>query len=130
MAIISKSGGLKMYSDNNAKLLILLILLLLGFIVILQFRSLDINNSISETVEDGYYNLVVAPEPPDGNFTEQHFALATNQSLIMNELQELNFLGDCIIDSNSIRNGELPIDNQGGFRRVSLITLICPEVLK
>lgn len=66
----------------------------------------------------------------DANFTEEHKALAINQQSILNEILELNLFSQCTIDTNSIRTVEVPIDNAGAFRRVSLITLICPELAR
>lgn len=129
MPPVPELGGMKLHSDTNYKLLIALILLLLGSLIVLQFRSLSVSESISKAVESADYNITVTPNPPDGNFTEEHSALADNQQFILNEIQELNLFSQCTIDTNSIRTVEVAIDNAGTFRRVSLITLICPEIL-
>lgn len=84
--------------------------------------------------------LIVAdtiPEPvgvvEDSNvsvsdFTLEHAQLALNQQAILNEVRLANQFRDCIVDVNGISSGELPIDNAGGFRRVSIVPLICPEI--
>ena len=40
----------------------------------------------------------------------------------------LSFLNNCIIDANTIRTINIPLDNEGTFRRVSIIQLICPPI--
>lgn len=72
---------------------------------------------------------VLTPTPSsDVNSFEEHLALAGNQQTILREIQELNLLSDCVIDTENIRNGEIPIDDQGGFRKVSVVPLVCPRL--
>lgn len=65
----------------------------------------------------------------DANFTEEHKALAINQQSILNEIQKLNIFSQCVVDTDNIVTREIPIDEQGGFRRVSVVPLICPELI-
>lgn len=64
----------------------------------------------------------------DNNVFEDHSVIVNNQLVILRELRALNLLSDCTIDTENIRSGEIPIDNQGGFRRVSIVQVVCPEL--
>ncbi|KKL98921.1 hypothetical protein LCGC14_1819560 [marine sediment metagenome] len=85
--------------------------------------------SLFESSLDSDENVTATIEPvADNNLSVEHIALANNQQVILDEIQKLNLFSQCTIDTNSIRTVEVPIDNAGAFRRVSLITLICPEL--
>jgi len=91
--------------------------LLVGVTLILFFvlqvdRVID-NNLTEDVVVD------------DVNITFEHTQLAGNQALILAELRVLNSLSDCVIDTDSIQTGSIPVEG-GGTRNVSIIPFVCP----
>ncbi len=125
MPLVPELGGMKLHAPSDNSLLVVGIL----FVVVssLVINILLLNDSFLGTGigEEDFGSIRVSS---DGNFTEEHLVLSGNQGIILTELRALNLFSQCIIDVNSIQSGELPIDDAGGFRRVSIIPLICPEL--
>ena len=128
MAAVPELGGMKLCSNKGNRLLFFLVFLLLVSIVVLQLHSLNLSNSISGSLENGFLSLTPSVVV-DSNSLGDHSALAFNQQVILIELQKINLFSECVFDSNSVRSAELPIDDRGGFRRVSIVTLVCPEIV-
>lgn len=112
---------------KSKEMFALLLVLLLSGLIILEFYNIDLNNSIAESIDNGFGSFT--PSVIDVNSSLEHLALVKNQQLILSEIQKLNLFSQCIIDTENISIREIPIDDSGGFRRVSIITLICPEIL-
>lgn len=126
-------GAIKEFFQDYGWMLLVLIVVA-SAIVFVVTGNLESDGGLSSTIEPF--------ESVDANFTEEHLALANNQQVIFNrlsaldgnhqlilsEIWELNLFSQCTIDTNSLRTVEVPIDNAGAFRRVSLITLVCPEL--
>ncbi len=114
---------------NFGDLNVLILLVLIGTIV---FVSLFFNISILEEVRQD--NIAVTPDSgADFNFSEGFISLRDNQQTIFNgvvdvnrNLNSLNLLSQC--DVVNIENSERPIEGQGNFRKVSVVTLVCPEI--
>ncbi len=46
----------------------------------------------------------------------------------MQELRVLNLFFQYVVDTENIVTREIPLDDAGGFRRVTIVPLICPEL--
>ena len=116
--------GVKEFFQEYGWVLLVLIILVSAIVFVLTGGFYDSSLDL-----DGDLNSAIKPfDLNDNVLSIEHIALAENQQFILNEIQKLNLFSQCAIDTNSIRTVEVPLDNAGAFRRVSLITLVCPEL--
>ncbi len=54
--------------------------------------------------------------------------LREDNNRLVAAVTNLSFLNNCTVDINSIRNVNIPIDDQGTFQRRSIIQLVCPAI--
>ncbi|KKM95503.1 hypothetical protein LCGC14_1187580 [marine sediment metagenome] len=123
------SPFIEFLQEYKFPLIILTIVLVISLVLVSVANPLDFSNDSDamdlNSLDINSNNELIA----DANFSEEHLALAANQKLILIEIQKLNLFSQCIVDTENISTQEIPIDNQGGFRRVSVVTLVCPEIL-
>lgn len=114
MMVASKMAATRKSKRKNNENFAQEVTLVLVFIVFaLTFISLFLNLSILDSVREP----LVSPTPSPVNLDKN----------ILSEIRQLNFFSQCVVDSNSIRNIDLPIDDDSS-RRVLILTLICPEL--
>ena len=75
---------------------------------------------------------VIAPiQNSDGDFNvlaSEIQGLREDNNRLVAAVTNLSFLNNCTVDINSIRNVNIPIDDQGTFQRRSIIQLVCPAI--
>jgi len=125
MGPVPELGGLPMFSKNSNSLVSLVLILTLVSLGAIIIHNVDIISRL-DSIESGL--VVETPRLSDSNFTVEHSSLASNQQRILNEVLAINVFSQCVVDVNNIVDREIPIDSVGGFRRVSIVTMVCPQI--